>query len=85
MEHAVILSQADTIEPDHLPEYILGGGGTPPRLDGVAGDGGGTIQARERAMLLEALQEHGFSISETANALGVNRTTLWRKMKKHGL
>ncbi|WP_027192092.1 sigma-54 interaction domain-containing protein [Fundidesulfovibrio putealis] len=88
MEHAVILSQADTIEPDHLPEYILGGGNTPPRLEGVTGaggEGGGTIQARERAMLLEALQEHGFSISETANALGVNRTTLWRKMKKHGL
>jgi transcriptional regulator of acetoin/glycerol metabolism len=36
-------------------------------------------------MLLEALQEHDFSVSQTAATLGINRTTLWRKMKKHGL
>jgi transcriptional regulator of acetoin/glycerol metabolism len=85
VEHAVILSRSDAIEPEHLPEYILAGGGTPPRVAGDGRAGGGTILDRERAMLLGALQEHDFSISQTASALGVNRTPLWRKMKKHGL
>lgn len=85
MEHAVILSQSDTIEPEHLPEYILTGGKTPPRLEDGRKELSGTIQDRERDIILEVLQEHGFSVSKTAEALGINRTTLWRKMKKFGL
>ncbi|MFZ5426722.1 MAG: sigma-54 interaction domain-containing protein [Thermodesulfobacteriota bacterium] len=85
IEHAVILSQTETIEPEHLPEYILAGGGAPPVLSPPAAGNGGTILDRERAMLLDALKEHEFSVSRTAGALGVNRTTLWRRMKKHGL
>lgn len=85
LEHAVILSQTDTIEPEHLPEYILGGGKTPPRVEGASPEEGGTIRDRERIMLRQALEEHGFSLGRTAAALGINRSTLWRRMKKHGL
>jgi DNA-binding NtrC family response regulator len=38
VEHAVILSQSDAIEPEHLPEYILAGG-TPPRVPGDGAQG----------------------------------------------
>ncbi|GFK94464.1 Arginine utilization regulatory protein RocR [Fundidesulfovibrio magnetotacticus] len=83
VEHAVILCQGRTIEPAHLPAYILGAPEAPPRP--AAEPQARTIQERERAMLQEALADHGYSVLETCRALGVSRTTLWRKMKKHGL
>ena len=35
--------------------------------------------------LLAALDASGWNRSETARALGISRTTLWRRMKEHGL
>jgi PAS domain S-box-containing protein len=84
IEHAVILCQGNVIEPIHLPAYILSGEDPAPRIQGGE-DKPRNIQERERDMLHEALVEHGFSILETCRALGVSRTTLWRKMKKYGL
>jgi len=83
VEHAVILCQGKTIEPGHLPAYILGAAEPAARPAGESR--GQTMQERERVMLQEALMEHGYSVLETCRALGVSRTTLWRKMKKHGL
>ncbi len=40
---------------------------------------------REKAMLTEALNAHGFHRGATAKSLGISRATLWRRMKKHGL
>ncbi|MDY5649168.1 MAG: helix-turn-helix domain-containing protein [Lachnospiraceae bacterium] len=32
----------------------------------------------------EALKHAGYNKSQAAQALGIDRTTLWRKMKKYG-
>lgn len=86
VEHAVILCQEDTILPSHLPAYILGNASPVPAGGDFGGkDTGRTITERERGMLQDALKENGYSILETAKSLNVSRTTLWRKMKKHGL
>ena len=39
----------------------------------------------ERQRLLAALDTHRWRRDETAVALGTSRTTLWRKMREHGL
>ena len=39
----------------------------------------------EKQIILEALASHGWSRQETAKALGINRTTLYKKMKKFGI
>ncbi len=39
----------------------------------------------EKRMIQEALQESGGVITQTAQLLGMNRSTLWRKMRKLGL
>ena len=39
----------------------------------------------ERAALLETLEKHGWNRSQAAKALGINRTTLYRKMRDLGL
>lgn len=43
------------------------------------------IADAERNVILNAWQENGGRAASVANALGMSRTTLWRKMKKHGL
>jgi transcriptional regulator of acetoin/glycerol metabolism len=39
----------------------------------------------ERAALITALEQHGWNRSKTAKALGIDRTTLYRKMRDLGL
>ncbi|NNF26271.1 MAG: hypothetical protein HKN73_03485 [Gemmatimonadetes bacterium] len=41
--------------------------------------------ARERECIVRALLEARYHRGKAAKALGMSRTTLWRKMKQHGL
>lgn len=43
------------------------------------------VHSEEEAQLIEALEKHGGSRSLAAEALGVSKTTLWRRMKKFGI
>lgn len=43
------------------------------------------IRMTERELLLRAMRVCGNNQSEAAKRLGLNRTTLWRMLKKHGL
>jgi PAS domain S-box-containing protein len=85
LEHALIISQEDTIQPRHVPEYLQIRRITPisraKRSFGplqVPGD-------EERDKIISALQQHNGHRAETARALGMDRTTLWRKIKKYGI
>ncbi len=39
----------------------------------------------EKAQLVRVLDSHRWNRGEAASALGIDRTTLWRKMKRHGI
>jgi DNA-binding NtrC family response regulator len=60
---------------------------------GEAGDDlisqGGTFQEfkdrAESAFILRQLEQHGWNISRTADALDIQRSHLYNKMKKYGL
>lgn len=89
IEHAVILCQQGEICKDDLPQYVFNAHGNtappsaaPPDFQGAPAQ---LLQAKEREALFEALATHGWNIQRTSKSLHVNRTTLWRKMKKHGL
>jgi transcriptional regulator with PAS, ATPase and Fis domain len=89
IEHAVILCQQDKICKDDLPEYVFDGHAsrfpsltTTHRAQCASGK---LLQEREKEALFEALATHGWNIQRTSDSLRINRTTLWRKMKKHGL
>jgi two-component system response regulator HydG len=80
LEHALILCQDDTIEPKHLPIFLRGGICVPGP--------GGEIPApevfpSERERILEALKKHNWRRNVAARELGMDRTTLWRKMKRY--
>ena len=39
----------------------------------------------ERQIILDALENNGWNRQDTAEMLGINRTTLYKKMKKYGI
>ena len=81
----------DTIELRHLPASLLEG--APARAAPAAGveapgESGTLAEAREdfeRRYILAKYRECGGNMSRTAEALGVERSNLYRKMKGYGL
>jgi len=82
VERAAILSRSDRVEPDDLPPHVSAGlqlGPSPalPRQISLAD--------AERAHILQTLERFGRNHSGAAEALGIGRTTLWRKLKEYGI
>jgi parallel beta-helix repeat protein len=46
---------------------------------------GGSIHDAERRTIEDALQRHGGEIRAAARDLGITRTTLYRKIRRHGI
>lgn len=44
-----------------------------------------TLAERERRAILQTLENNGWRLAESARALGISRTTLWRRLKEYGL
>ncbi len=85
MERAVLLGKSDMICPEDLPPALHSLPGYP-----VAEPVGNrslkeALEGPERQIILEVLQSKNWNRNETADALGINRTTLYKKMKKLGL
>ncbi|MBX7071813.1 MAG: sigma-54 dependent transcriptional regulator [Pirellulales bacterium] len=85
VERAVLLSKSDTIRIDDLPPALAM---TAPATV-VAPLGARTLkqalEAPERQIILEVLESHHWNRQLTAEQLGINRTTLYKKMKRLGL
>ena len=79
VERAVILSEGAMLEPADFP---LGGTGTPAMP--IAREPA-TLQALEQDTIARALETHGRNISRAADALGLTRASLYRRMQKYGL
>ena len=85
LEHALIICQEDKILPTHLPEYLHVRPASGPLVPTAVVRSGSSPDNKERDKLLATLQRHNWHRKRSARALGMDRTTLWRKMKKYGL
>lgn len=85
LEHALIICQEETLEPKHLPEYILlrHAARKAPSTDHLKP--GNFDDAGERDKIISMLRRYNGNRTKTAKALGMDRTTLWRKIKKYGI
>jgi two-component system response regulator HydG len=82
MERAAILSRGEVVGPEDLPPHVaarldLGAPPTPPRQMSLAD--------AERVCIIQTLERCGWNHSRAADALGIGRTTLWRKCKEYGI
>jgi DNA-binding NtrC family response regulator len=84
IERAVLLGKGNVIALDDLPPHLTAS--APVSVQAV--DSRSLKQALdgpERQIILEALQTNNWNRNATAEALGINRTTLYKKMKRLGL
>ena len=79
LEFAATVSRGQTLQPEDLPPEVIAAAGPQPSREGADGDGG------ERSVIESALEAHRWSRGETARALGLSRSTLWRRMRALGL
>jgi DNA-binding NtrC family response regulator len=84
VERAVLLGKGETISLSDLPHEII----ADAPLHVAAGQEASlkdALSAPERQIILDMLERHHWNRNETADALGINRTTLYKKMKRLGL
>jgi DNA-binding NtrC family response regulator len=85
LEHALIICQEDSIQLTYLPEYLRVRPVVRKAKLADSGEPAFPSENKERAELLAALEQFSWHRQKAARALGMDRTTLWRKMKKYGL
>lgn len=88
VERAVVLTKNTVIQIADLPESLRTEE-LHPDFAGRMGSGASSLKAAlaspEKQLILDALESHGWNRQETADSLGINRTTLYKKMKKYGI
>ena len=83
IEHAVVLCRDCRIEIGCLPAELLEE--TSGRKGAESNSAGGPLPAAEAATILQTLRQHDGHRGKTAEALEIDKATLWRKMKKYGI
>jgi transcriptional regulator with PAS, ATPase and Fis domain len=84
IERGVLLGKHDVIDVNDLPSHIV----APARIStgSVAGRTlKEALEEPERNIILEVLRSNNWNRNVTADQLGINRTTLYKKMKRLGL
>ncbi len=87
IEHAFVLCREPLIFPWHLPGEVLAEVHGAPHASAPQPETRefNPLRHAEATALLEALHAHNGNREQTAAALGIHKTTLWRKMKKYGI
>ena len=81
-------SQAEQIEMLHNIVDLLGPADFPlsdPQAPQETEGEASRLDAVEKAAIVRALEKHGKNVSRTAEALGLTRTSLYRRMEKFGI
>lgn len=83
LERAVILTPDEEIQPSALPERVTARVCEPLVADRVPSNP--TLEAVERAYIMWVLQSEGGNKSRAAEALGIDPSTLYRKLSRYGV
>lgn len=83
IERAVIINRGGLILPGDLPPHLMK---RYPLLVGASPSGAQmTLQEVERAHIKRTLEENDWNIQRSARMLGIDRSTLYAKIKRYGL
>ncbi len=82
IEHAFVLCHEGEIGADHLPAYLLS-----HKKDQIADRTplATNLRTTEEEVIVEALRQHGYNRLAAAKALGIHKSTLFRKLKKYNI
>ncbi len=84
LEHTFVVCHGEVIETEHLPERLW------DSLEKIESDvekqdAEHPLKNAEKLMIKATLEKFNGHRGKTAEALGIDKATLWRKMKKYGL
>ncbi len=81
IEHAAVLCRGSVIEIKDLPKDLT------EKVETIAGEKllFSPLDSAEAEAIRRALKEYGGDRMRTAKALGISRSTLWRRIKRYGL
>jgi DNA-binding NtrC family response regulator len=87
VERAVVLTRRRHIDTDDLPEHLLEQVSAAPAAEGVYRPASlkRSLEVPERQIIEQALRANNWNRQLTAQILEINRTTLYKKMKRYGL
>ncbi len=85
LEHALIICREETIQSEHLPQYLRFSHTEQQNAFPESPKSAPFSEKKERSEIISMLEQYHGMRSEAARALGINRTTLWRKIKKYGI
>jgi len=84
IERAVLLGKTDRIRLEDLPRQVAAG--APTSADSASARSlKDALAGPERQIILDVLESNEWNRFATAEVLGINRTTLYKKMKRLGL
>ncbi|MBW2407120.1 MAG: sigma 54-interacting transcriptional regulator [Deltaproteobacteria bacterium] len=76
VSHAVILAQGQSIEREHLPQFLK---------QSIPEPSNTCLAENERRLILNVLQESDWNKHEAARRLEISRSTLYSKIRRHGI
>ena len=87
VERAVVLTRRRHIDANDLPEHLLEQSGPPAPAEGIYRPTSlkKALEGPERQIIEQALRANNWNRQLTAQILEINRTTLYKKMKRYGL
>ena len=85
MEYAFVLCRGSIIEVHHLPRELLDTATASQDPNNKIKPARSPLMQAEAITIQEALRLHGGSRVKAAAHLGINKSTLWRKMQKYGI
>jgi len=93
VERALLLCKGDTLQPTDFPENMRGrSSGTIPTSQsqvqantGVASTESPTLESIEKAYIFWTLNQTGWKKTEAARILGIDPSTLYRKLERYGI
>jgi DNA-binding NtrC family response regulator len=86
IERAIILTKNHIIQPEDLPDFLKN-----LKVEGLEKEEGESFKLKEalrspeKDLIVKALEAVAWNRNEAARTLGINRTTLYKKMRQYGL
>jgi len=82
IEHAFVLCHGSQIEIEHLPKEFI----EKFQEDKMSNPkSAGRLKEAESDLIIDTLKKHGGNRSKAAEELGIDKSTLWRKIKKYNI
>ena len=79
LNYAFVVADTGKIDAEHLPPQFAPGFGAAGGSSAAVGD------LPEKSALIKALRRTNGDQTQAARLLGINRVTVWNRMRKHGI